>query len=112
MEFIKSLNVGLRFILELTLLFVFAYSSYHIFEHIFVRWFLAIALPIAVASIWGYYIAPKSQHILSMPWRSLVVIALFSLATILLSKASQGRLAIYFISVFAVNELLIILWKQ
>ena len=112
MEFIKSLNVGLRFILELTLLFVIAYSSYHIFENTFVRWFLAIALPIAVASIWGYYVAPKSQHILSMPWRSIVVIVLFSLATILLAKAGQGRLAVYFMSVFAINELLIILRKQ
>ncbi|MCA9347686.1 YrdB family protein [Candidatus Saccharibacteria bacterium] len=112
MEYIKSINVGIRFILELTLLFVFAYSSYRIFDNIFVRWFLAIALPLVVASIWGYYVAPKSQHILAMPWRSIIVVILYSLATIFLAKAGQGKLAVYFMGVFAVNEILIILWKQ
>lgn len=112
MEIIKSLNVGLRFILELILLFVFAYSSYQIIDNTVLRWGLAVALPIAVASLWGYYIAPKSQHVLSMPWRSIVVIILFSFGAALLTVAGQGRAALYLITVFAINEALLIMWKQ
>lgn len=112
MEFIKSLNIGLRFILEITLLFVFAYSSYQIFENTVVRWVLAIALPIAVASSWGYYIAPKSQHVLSMPWRTILVVSLFVVASVLLAKAGQFKLATIFLGIFAANEILMIVWKQ
>lgn len=112
MEVLKGINLSLRFILELILLIIFVYSSYHIFKNTFVRWFIAIGLPVAVASLWGYYIAPKSQHILSMPWRNIVIIMLFLLAALLLAKANQHRLAIIFIGIFAINEILMVLWGQ
>ena len=112
MEIIKGLNIGIRFVLELSLLFVLAFSSYHVIENAFLRWFFALSLPLVVASLWGYFIAPKSQHVLSMPWRSMLVVAFFSLAALLLTKIGQGRLAVCLIIIFAVNEMLIIIWRQ
>lgn len=112
MEIVKALNLGIRFILELTLLIVLAYSGYQIFENAFARWAFALGLPMVAAGFWGYFIAPKAAHVLSMPWRSLVVFGLFSIACLLLVKAGQARLAIVFMSTYIVNEILMLAWKQ
>jgi hypothetical protein len=69
-------------------------------------------LSVLAASIWGLFIAPKSQNLLVQPYRLIVELILFGLASFLLYKAGFPKLALAFICIVVVNEILLFIWKQ
>ncbi|WP_334142691.1 YrdB family protein [Rhabdothermincola sp.] len=62
---------ALRFLLELGSLAALAFVGWS------VSWVLAIALPVAMAVLWGTLIAPKAPRRLPDPWRLGVEACLF-----------------------------------
>jgi len=111
-EIIKSLNLGLRFLLELCLLASLFIASINLINNSILRWTAAVCLTVLAASIWGIFVAPKSQHLLDLPYRLFVELILYSLATFMLYKAGYPKIAVVFIGVVIINKLLLLIWKQ
>ncbi|MFL5980151.1 MAG: YrdB family protein [Gaiellaceae bacterium] len=107
----RHANDGLRFVLELGLLTAFAYWGWTEGDGWW-RWVLAVLAPLAVAALWGKYLAPKSDSRVSDPWRLLVEVALFGGATAALVRADApvwaavfgGLAALHLILTFVVGQ--------
>jgi len=79
-------NDGLRFFLELAMLASVAYWGWTEGDGWW-RWVLLVLAPLAVAALWGKYLAPKSDARVADPWRLGVEVALFGSATLALVRA-------------------------
>lgn len=112
METIKSINIAVRFLLELCLVAAVAFVGYKLPSQTWLRWLAAGGFVIVTASVWGYFIAPKAEHLLLQPYRLLVELVLFGLAILGLGLIGQPKLALLFAVITAVNEVLLIIWKQ
>ncbi|USN96546.1 MAG: YrdB family protein [Candidatus Nomurabacteria bacterium] len=112
MEAIKSLNIAIRFLLEICLLISAGYIGYKLTNIPYVKYGLAISIPILVACIWGIFIAPKASYLLNVPYRIFVEIVLFGLTCVLLALYGKIGPAIALGLAFSVNEMLLLYWKQ
>jgi hypothetical protein len=90
-----------RFLLELCMLAAFAVWGATINVAV------AIAAPVAVAAIWGVWLAPKSERQLSSRKRLPLEIALFGLATAALVASEHTTAAIVFGAVAAIDTALV-----
>lgn len=66
---VKTLNIGLRFLLELCLLVIFGYWGFNVGHNLLAKLLLGLGAPILVGIIWGVFLAPKSSMRLDMPGR-------------------------------------------
>lgn len=107
-----SLNLILKFLLELCALAAFAYAASHVGHGLAVATAAAIAAPLLAAVAWGRYAAPTARRRLAMPWRAGFELAVFILAAAALAAVHQAGLAIAFIAVVALNALALTLAHQ
>jgi hypothetical protein len=97
----KIANDVVRFALELCMLAALAVWGATINVAV------AIAAPLAVAAIWGVWLAPKSERQLPGMRRLPLEIALFGLATAALAASDHTTAAIVFGVVAAINTTLV-----
>lgn len=109
---IKSLNLGLRFILELYLLGALGYAGFNITNNALLKWILLLILPTIAAVIWGVFIAPKASHHLAQPQRLFIELILFGSAAVLLAIVGQKFTAALLAAIASINEAFLWLWKQ
>jgi uncharacterized protein DUF2568 len=77
---VRAANDGLRFLLELSALVAVAIWGYDLTDGP-LRWLLAIAAPLAVAVVWGRWLAPRSpRRLLDDPRRLALEVAVFGAA--------------------------------
>lgn len=112
MEVLKSLNLGLRFLLELCALFIFGYWGFKTGGNALTKFLLGLGAPALFAVTWGTLLAPKSAHRLGEPWLSLLELALFALAGWALYSAGKVSLAAAFAGVYLLNKILMLVWRQ
>lgn len=53
MDIVKSLNLSVRFLLELCLLAALAYGGFNLTNSLLLSWFLGLGLPAFAASVWA-----------------------------------------------------------
>jgi hypothetical protein len=88
----RPANDGLRFLLELSALAAVAYWGWS--EHGGVlRWVLVVAAPLAIALVWGRWVAPKAKHPVDDPARVGLEVLVFGSAVGALFEADQPMLA-------------------
>lgn len=96
------LNLALRFLLELVLLFVFAYWGWHRFSGS-AKYLVAIGSPLLAAVVWAIFKVDgdPDKAIVSIPgWlRLLYEMVLFTVATLFLFQLQLASWAIIFIIV-------------
>lgn len=109
---LKTINLGVAFLLELAMLAALAYWGLQTDTSLPVRIVLGIGAPLLAALIWARFMAPKSARRLTGVSYLLLKLILFGLATIGLAVAGQPTLAIVFAVVTVINQLLLIVWKQ
>lgn len=107
----KELNLGLRFLLELALLFALGYWGFQA-QPPAMGWILGLGAPLLAAVIWGVWIAPKSQRRLHDPLRQFVEIALFAAAVLALIAAQQVTAAVILFALVTLNQVLLVVWDQ
>ena len=90
----RQANDGFRFLLELGLLASVAYWAW--WEGGVWRWVLVVAAPLAVALVWGRFLAPKSRSRVADPWRLVFEFVLFGAGVGALARAGDGIGAIVF----------------
>jgi hypothetical protein len=99
---VRSANDALRFFLELGMLAAVGYWAWWE-AHGALRWVLAIAAPLAIAVVWGRFMAPKSNHRVRDPWRLALEIVLFGSAVAALARVGDTFGAIVFAVLVAVH---------
>lgn len=62
MNLLKALNAGVAFALELAMLAALGYWGYWFGGALWLKWLLAIALPVLAAGGWGLFFAPRAPR--------------------------------------------------
>lgn len=106
---LKSLNLVLAFVLELSMLAAFAYFGFTATSQLPLQITLAVGLPLAVAVIWGFWLAPRASRRLQEPWLVIAKLALFGLATLALYVTGQPLPAVILGVLFLANTALLYL---
>ncbi len=84
----RAANDGLRFVLELSALAAVGYWGWS--EHGGVwRWVLVVAAPLAIALVWGRWVAPKARARVGDPWKLLLEVLVFGSAVAALAAADE-----------------------
>jgi hypothetical protein len=103
----RTINEAIRFLLELCMLAAFAYWGSTTGDSTAINVVLAIVTPLAAATVWGIWCAPRSNRRLSPARRIPLELTLFALAAAALAAAGATTLAVVFAVAVAVNTLLL-----
>jgi Protein of unknown function (DUF2568) len=109
---LKSVNLGLSFLLELCALAALAYWGFQVSNGPVMAVLLGIGAPLLAALVWGRFAAPASRTRLPMPWLLILKVAIFALAAAALAVAGQPGLAVVFAGVVVINLVLAQVWDQ
>jgi hypothetical protein len=90
----KSLNLGLAFLLELALLAAVAYWAAGLNGSTVVRWSVLVGAPLALALVWSLIAAPNARRRLSAAPLILFKLTVFTLGTVLLYSRGQPWFAV------------------
>ncbi|HET7578126.1 MAG TPA: YrdB family protein [Bacillales bacterium] len=100
----KEINLGLRFILELALLFSLGYWGFHVAQGILAEMGLGLGIPFAAAIIWGLFLSPRASVNISASGRLGLEMALFGFAVITLHSIGFTVVSIVFGMAFILNR--------
>ena len=98
----RSINLALRFALELAALAAFGAWGLHAADGP-ARFALAAAAVLAAAGVWGRWMAPTSRRRLADPARLLAEAAFFTAAGVALGGTGRGLLGAAFAAVAVAN---------
>jgi hypothetical protein len=107
---LKGANLVLRFLVELCGLAAVAYWGSRVSSNTAVNVVVAIAAPVAVATVWGLWLAPKANNRLDPPARTLLELAVLAVTVAALVAAGQPLLGVILAVVAVLNGLLLDLW--
>ncbi|MGJ7911807.1 YrdB family protein [Neobacillus sp. LXY-1] len=107
MELVKSVNLGVRFLLEILALLSYSYWGFRIFGVL-----LGLGAPMLVAVLWGLFGSPKANFSLQGFPRLLFEIVIFGGAAAALYFSGKQSLGILYSVVAAVNLVLLKIWEQ
>lgn len=110
MPALHTLNLAITFFLELAMLIALGYWGWHTGDTLLMKITLAISTPSGAAIIWGAFMAPKSKWRLKGIAYLIVKALLFAWAAICLYAAGQPTLAIIFIVIAVINQILLFVW--
>ncbi len=112
MSALKGINLGVRFLLELCMLAAVGYWGFKTHSSWAMKILFGIGLPLLIAVIWGYFMAPRSAHRLSgIPFTIMDFILLGSGAVVLYASG-QPTLAWIYAAVLVISEILRLVWRQ
>ena len=112
MEIVQSVNLVLRFLLELCILVAIGYWGFKTGAQTITKIGLGIGLPLVVAVIWGIFLAPASDTRLQEPWLLLLELIIFGSAVAALYRTQQRSLALTFGLIYVINKILMYIWRQ
>lgn len=110
--FIKSVNLAIRFLLELCALASLGYWGFQVGKSAYTKFVFGIGSPLLLAILWGTFIAPKASLKLPEPYRFMLEFVIFGAASFALYFVDKTILAIILGMVFIINRILLIVWKQ
>ena len=107
----RTLNLLVRFILELVIFFSFAYWGFHLDNGLIVKMIAGIGLCLVMVVIWGIFISPKAT--VKLPEAGVIAIEfVITLSAFLcLYAAGLQTFAIVFGIAAVINRLLITAYK-
>jgi cytochrome b len=100
---VKAANLALRLLLELAALAAVAVWGAHTGSTTIVRIGLAVAAPLALAVVWGIWVAPRARRRLRDPARMVVELVILALAVAGLAASGYPPLAAGFAIVALAN---------
>jgi Protein of unknown function (DUF2568) len=110
MSVLKGANLVLRFLLELCALAGAAYWGSRVSSSTAVNVLVAIAAPLALATVWGVWLAPKAARRLQPPMRTIAELAVLGAAVAALVAAGEPLLALILAAAAVANGLLLHVW--
>ena len=112
MNVLKGLNLSIRFLLELGMLASVAYWGFSTNSSWALKILFGIGLPILLAVIWGFFMAPRSAHRLSGIPFTIMDFVLLGSGAFALYASGQTTLAWIFAVVLVISEILRLVWEQ
>jgi len=112
MVLLKSLNLALRFLLELCALTAVGYWGFKVGSNTFMKYLLGIGAPLLIAVIWATFGSPSAPKQLTGVARLFLELAIYGVAAAALYSAGRADLAGIFIAVVVVNLVLMYVWGQ
>ncbi len=112
MAILQTLNLGLRFLLELCLLAALSYWGFQLDQSLRLRFMAGLGAPLLAAVVWGLFVAPKAVNQLADPVRFVVELTLFMLGASALWLAEQPSLGMTLLVVYLINRGLLALSAQ
>ena len=112
MNLIHSVNLAIRFLLELCILVIFGYWGFKTGQTGLTKVLLGIGSPILFAIVWGVLLEPKSASRVHEPWLVWLEIIVFGLATWALARSGRLNLAVAFGAIYLLNKILMLIWRQ
>ncbi len=115
MEILRNLNLAVAFLLEMAMLVIYGYFSYGLLPaetSMVNKVGTAILLPLIMAIIWGFNLAPRAENRLKMPWLLLAKVVIFGAGAVMLWWLGRTSLAIITAAVSAVHLGLSVIWKE
>lgn len=109
---LETINLGIAFLLELCMLAALAYWGFQTSSNLFLRIVLGIGAPLLAAIIWGRFMAPQAKKRLAGLPYLLLKLLIFGLALLALAVAGQVTLAMIFVVILVINQILLIVWHQ
>lgn len=107
----KKLNNLVAFLIELVMLVALSMAGYQLATTTFLKYSLAIGLPVVAILLWAKWAAPRSKSRLPFPWLSVFKLILFSITALLLFYSGHVKGAIIFGSIAYLNEFLAVLLR-
>ena len=91
------------FLMELAALASFGVWGFHVPSGLALKIALGIGTPLAVAVLWGMFIAPKASFPVTIPVRALLQAVVFGMAALALYASGKPTLAVAFLALAAVE---------
>lgn len=112
MAALRIINLGVRFLLELASLAAFGYWGATLRASGALRAVLAIALPLAVALLWGLFISPKARYSTGRPGQVGLGLIVFLVAALLLRERGHVAVGATFAIIALVSSALLYVLPQ
>ena len=112
MDILKTLNLLLRFLLELCMLAAAGYWGFKTGNATIAKLALGIGAPLVAAVVWGTFVSPRAP--VELPAVLVVVLQtlVFGSAAAGLAATGHRTLALVFVVVVVINAVLIYVWGQ
>jgi len=107
----KSVNLLVRFLLELFALGTLGYWGFAVGGSVFTKILLGIGAPLLAAVVWGLFVAPRAAVPLKMPLRLVPEALVFGSAILALFATGHPRLGTSLLIVAAANRALVLAWE-
>ena len=101
----KAFHDIIAFIVEIVMLIALGIAGYQLVTVLFLKYILAIVLPVLAIILWAIWAAPKSKRRLRFPWLSVFKITLFAITALLLFLTGHIVAAVVFGGVAYLNEM-------
>jgi uncharacterized protein DUF2568 len=110
MDILKTLNLAVRFLLELCMLAAVGYWGFKTRAGL-MRIVLGIGLPILLIVIWSLFVAPKAAYPLRGIPHMLLSLILLGSGALALFASGRADLGWVYAIILIVNQVLLIVWK-
>ncbi|MGV3489182.1 MAG: YrdB family protein [Tuberibacillus sp.] len=107
-----GINLALRFILEICALLSLGYWGFHLDLGLGLKIIVGIGAPLLAAVIWGTFGSPAAPISIKSWARLFLEIIIFGCAALALYAAGKTVWAIVFVSLAALNRVLMQMWDQ
>ncbi len=112
MDILKSLNLLVRFLLELCMLVAVGYWGFETHSDWTTKIIFGIGLPVLIAVVWSLFTAPKAPYHLTGVAHIVLSLILLGLGAVALFAAGKVNLGWAYLVILIVNQILLIVWKQ
>ena len=112
MDALKSINVAVRFLLEMCILIAIGYWGFKTGSGWFLKILLGIGVPLLIAMIWGTFGAPKATYHLNGFNLLLLEVIVFGSGVAALYVTKNYSLAWGFAAIVIANRILMFVWEQ
>ncbi len=112
MDILKSINLGVRFLLELCMLAAVGYWGFKTGSDWSLKILLGIGAPLLIAIIWGMFGAPKANFHLQGFMLFILEALVFGSGVAALYATKNYSLSWVFAAITIVNRILMFVWKQ
>jgi hypothetical protein len=112
MDALKSLNVGIRFLLEICVLISVGYWGFKTNSGWVLKILLGIGAPLLIAVIWGAFGAPKAPYHLSGLALFALEVTVFGSGVAALFATKNFSLAWGLAAIAIINRILMFVWRQ
>ena len=109
---LKTLNLVVRFLLELCMLAAVGYWGFKTQSSLAMKIVLGIGLPILLIVLWSLFVAPKAVYPLRGTLHVVLSLILLGSGAVALFASGRPVLGWVYLIVLIVNQVLLIVWNQ